>query len=503
MHAPQQKIVLLNVQVNTHDPKFFTCHPRQKLQMLGNALASLNSDIQTNHQNTAPQKIRGILVAPEYFFAPSMKPHEVRQYPESTARYIERELVKFSQQYPHILIIPGTIAWHKKLFNRLERPTHEEYETYGNKCTKLNATMKKSPAEYIADKRSRGVFTDDIPPQIIESKFFKYLGKQHDRRQLMHSRELILRIMSPKKDHFTRSNPASDPHTKYFTLAGSKSTPYPDVYVSRNTALFYLGGKRVYKYHKSSDFNEVKDPGLNVFIHGNTKPIIQIEGITFGIEICFDHGFDYTQRGKLKEFIQDSFNNNIFMANPNLERDGKPVDIHLILSASVQNYDKNFCMNRDGGYLIHSSAAPQNNCFLISGQPQKIQLIASRYSSLNLAQTPTPPFYPTQPSLNTKLTNTNMVMPRHLDPPPRPETNLTRRRANSMSDQFPSMFVQPPQSDPLQPRPTPTTTRSRRGSDSREHPFFSNPTGNPGIAPRAEASRPVGKSEKSQNFFKK
>jgi predicted amidohydrolase len=62
-----------------------------------------------------------------------------------------------------------------------------------------------------------------------------------------------------------------------------------DIFISRNTAYFYLNGIQKYAYDKRSDFQEDIGDGYNVYLPGEKAPIVDIEGTVFGIEICLDH----------------------------------------------------------------------------------------------------------------------------------------------------------------------------------------------------------------------
>lgn len=94
-----------------------------------------------------------------------------------------------------------------------------------------------------------------------------------------------------------------------------------------------LGGRRIAKYDKQTDFGEAIgcSPEDLAFIPGSYKQCPEVGGYRFGMEICFDHA-------------------NAMLARRNVQ----PLHFHLVVSDWVDSSVGNMAMSA-GGYFVHAS----------------------------------------------------------------------------------------------------------------------------------------------------
>ncbi len=181
-----------------------------------------------------------LFTAPEYYFA--MGGDWIRGYSADEASDIRLGLMRLSLQYPHILLVPGTIAW-KELMDRSQR-----------------AAM----AAAIAETQARADATKGT-----------YVGELASARR---------NIELKGKNTF-----GSKTKTRWF---------------GHNVAYVFYGGVQIGEIHKSSNAGEFSgdnlDPKQNVvMIPGLRSGVLRVcrlkgaDGVNplkVGVEICADHG---------------------------------------------------------------------------------------------------------------------------------------------------------------------------------------------------------------------
>ena len=329
-------ILLCDLNINTLSKTFLNWDIDKKINFLNLSLTKFKILIDREFKNNI-QEIKGIFVAPEYYFAKSNTVGDVRQYSYEERKDIEKEIAKLSAAYAYkdILIIPGTISWKKNT----PPPENNNNQNFNNfSCSTLLTKQPISKNDYILDKRARGIYKN------LEKKYEEHSKKTCEWGSLL-GNEIITNSQSAQNfGSFDKDVPLNNPLSKKAQL---KKTNLVELSISKNTANFYLAGERVHKYHKSSDFQEVLNPNNNVYIPGIEHPLLEIGGIIFGIEICLDHAC---------EVLKKNIANNIgAIMNPIYSsiQDKGGVDIHLILSAAVQN---KYSQAHKNGYLIHSSS---------------------------------------------------------------------------------------------------------------------------------------------------
>src|SRR5437016_5576658 len=101
------------------------------------------------------QKIKGIFLAPEYYFA-SEHAGQVERYGSLNERcltetgkdFIVQSLLTASKTYPQILLIPGTVAWKKSLTRTPDQEFKRNPETY--RRTNIAKTQTRQDSVYNA-----------------------------------------------------------------------------------------------------------------------------------------------------------------------------------------------------------------------------------------------------------------------------------------------------------------------------------------------------------------
>ncbi|MGY3804214.1 hypothetical protein ACWNT8_09155 [Pigmentibacter ruber] len=80
------------------------------------------------------QDIRAILLAPEYFLS---KSDDKKIITRDEKIFIEKEIIKISNTYKKILLIPGTICWKRNIIPKWLNDLHTDYQEYKN-CIQQN-----------------------------------------------------------------------------------------------------------------------------------------------------------------------------------------------------------------------------------------------------------------------------------------------------------------------------------------------------------------------------
>ncbi len=268
------------------------------LHLTEQAMKSVSADLNVN----LPYK--GIFLAPEYYFT-RKHPHNVRAAMRDDRRLtLEQQLQGLSQKYPQILIVPGTVFYHK----RWKRPKVDTLKF--DPRTGLRTLPKTSDR----DRRERWIGQLD-----------SYVGQ-----------------VPPKRDANDRDF-VSWQHTGY--SAGGKNVPSlnrmkaefededGDVYAAKNATYFFLDGKRLAKFDKQTDYGEAMGapPDDLSFVPAVFKQCPDLNGYRFGAEICFDHANGMLARRRIT-----------------------PLHFHIVVSDWAVTSTGNMAMT-NGGYYAHAS----------------------------------------------------------------------------------------------------------------------------------------------------
>lgn len=301
------KLILVTRLKKDTTKQIFTSLPNsRKIELLKNALRYMNSTLSSYYPNTVGQVIRGILIAPEYFFSTKHQLPNLmgncRQISQECRYEITGELEKLSLQHPSILIIAGTMAWMKKL--------DQGDDKFKKRIDKYNAIIARRLEDPV--------------------------------RKAWHE----------KTQEFT-DNPLDVAHSVLKKIDNPSQAQ--NITISKNTAFIYLNGQLCHRYNKNTDYREVVEISFNdkiatlhsknnIYIPGDNKGIFIVDDIKFGIEICSDHS-----------------KSTLAVNHANEE-----VDIHIILSAFVTNYESNF-RAKHNGYILHASSEEKFYGVKVSG----------------------------------------------------------------------------------------------------------------------------------------
>jgi predicted amidohydrolase len=313
-------LLFCDIACNTNDTFFSVQSIALKINLLRTALQELAQEMRTRAiASGAPvsKSIQGILTAPEFFFSQGIQAGRCAQYSEKEMHETMGELASLSRDFPTILIIPGTIVWQKDHFNPALHPFEKSED------------LQTDYERYLGSKYQRGV-------EVIKT-FEEWSQKQKQPRTF----DKIRDTLSQTENQFGITHPAYTeiPQNSYvnkWLLLSSSQTP---LFITRNTAFFYLNGKLRYKYHKSFDAQELMHQPWHptLFLQGTSPPLCNIAGINLGIEICMDHAAKHLSK---------------YLTAYNVP----PPDIHLILSGCTQSRFEHM-RTQGGGYVIHSSTA--------------------------------------------------------------------------------------------------------------------------------------------------
>jgi hypothetical protein len=309
------------------------------------------------------QRIKGIFVAPEYFFAAPLSGRgdgtgsfHLRGVDQDAKDHIVAQLIAVSKLYSKVLLIPGTIAWWKPLNRRpqdefkRDRSTNERTNVLKTQTREHN--VKQALYDNYMAGGSRG---GRIPTDLLKAKVRNELLSQ---KRLLNSPSLpgseqsyqvvsnddvlqeVYRILNDDSEliqygpinTLVRGVP-SQGESQYQVDMGTVDK------VLKNTAYVLLNGTIRFKYNKANDFHEaLSENGSLIFCPGTKSGYTSIDGIDIGLEICLDHAV-----GQLTN-------------NTSLPGSGAP-HLHIITSASVQPKGAHVSV-RQNGYLIHASSNP-------------------------------------------------------------------------------------------------------------------------------------------------
>jgi hypothetical protein len=403
-------LVLLDVEVDTQFDKFFDLSIEKRIEALEDGCTMLNGKINSGIVLNKNPRLQGVLTAPEYFFANSTGHHadKPRHFSLQQYRNIDDKLRELSAKFPNILIVPGPIAWGQlgdskgvffynytpeELALALKDPqaffppshaavfclcNHNLYHVDPLEMTaKCYILSDISPLGDV--KRLHGTVLDathlqsislaikNVPPEnmILAYQPIPHAAAATDAPAIDAYQAILA---NPASAHIVAANGGSN-RTRQDKLTFFQKHSPGELIIYRNTANFYFGGVCTYQYSKPTDFKEVANFGKpDIAVPGSTVPVFVLEGLTIGIEICLDHNC-----GVLRRHIDTRKNNRAGMLNRDLDIEVRPVDLHLILSACVENVPKNNCA-KQAGYLIHSSSAPAlRGCWTKTGvQPKDL-----------------------------------------------------------------------------------------------------------------------------------
>ncbi len=318
-----------------------------RLRLLNEALQACQAQFATILKPS--QRIKGIFVAPEYYFARE-NAGQVQRYgslndrclTETGKEFIVQHLLTVSKTYPQVLLIPGTVAWKKSLNRTPEQEFKRNPETYQRTTIAKTQTRQDSVFNAIRTNFNNGGARGGyLATELLRSKIRRELNPKTglaspgDVGMQIHTLfdqsendlKLELQARFGTSDGMYKRVPTHQENVD--ALFDGTAT-----HVMKNTAFVFLNGKIRFKYNKKNDFHEaLSDAGQTIFCPGYKSGFATVEGIDIGLEICLDHAARA-------------------LANTPLPPSGTPV-FHIITSASV---GVTHAVVRENGYLIHASS---------------------------------------------------------------------------------------------------------------------------------------------------
>jgi predicted amidohydrolase len=303
-----RKVLIGALQADTGGASFQAMVNDERIVVVSEAIVSLAVQLDSSKCDF------GIFVAPEYLFThenakqkivlgPSGKYHSRGITEEQKEKNLE-DLKSLSVLYKKIIIIAGTMAWIKPFDRNAGIDRH-----------KPNEKDQRDPGRVLVDRRQKALDDlHDADAAALVKGYSSFTGG----RAFHHSVP-----KSPLKE----------------SRISSDRTPY----MLRNSLYVIANGEVLHKYNKIADFHEVlnRSEQKAVFVPGDAvRQTADLFGKEFGFEICLDHAYDTLGFG-------------------NQMRIGVPVDIHILLSASV---DTERARMKDDGLFIHASSDSLQTC---------------------------------------------------------------------------------------------------------------------------------------------
>jgi hypothetical protein len=304
-----------------------------RLKWISDALTEFEMSWKTIRGN---QPIKGILIAPEYFFAAREAGKNddtgtalnTRCLNEAEKDTIVNELLKLSKKYPKVLLFPGTIAWMKDLVRPVGADQKKDDKNKRTGPAKTHATREAGVlAKLTASTARTGA---RVPTELLLRKLkHKLSGREVNKNVYRVAQSTDVQNMVT---YYLRDPSFPDRLKADF---GSEAGLYLSVTdnsakiallglgsvnsIMKNTAYVMLGGKIKFKYNKMNDFHEAVGDAQTIFLPGIKAGWVDIEGIEIGMEICLDHACDQLV--------------NSILASP--PTSGKYPHLHVIMSACV------------------------------------------------------------------------------------------------------------------------------------------------------------------------
>lgn len=350
-----KRFYFYNLSVDTQNNASF--HDKgldHKFEVLASALQEMTSADAFNSLDL--NQYVPIFVVPEYFFEryhPSSESDAGgdRYYNVNEKNEILFFLKRLSDDYPSVLIVPGTIAWKHPIVGETGEAVVDEpicgetasgpFWEGGAPVAHWREGTRLAEDEFRDLKSAQGWIDNDIDdmwnvyrkerPCVVSlnaldafaesnSSFHHYRDRNHD--------PLQLKIWDTRNKITTSITGQTNPEL----FKSSNAFGWNEVY-------FYYGGHIVGRTAKQTDFQEgLANPDV-IAVNG-INPIVRIDDleIIIGLEVCFDHN---PQNHMLRRYFE--------------ENHGANVDLHLVLSACIPTSPESVMLDRTT-YLLHSSS---------------------------------------------------------------------------------------------------------------------------------------------------
>lgn len=273
-----------------------------------------------------------LFVAPEYYFSRSSNAHAIS---ETEKRNLVGRLATLSGGYTNLILVPGSIAW-KKPIVRPDLELRKKDSISGLRTGALKATSRldKFNEQVKVSVRNELALIESVIDREIDEVLADPWMKLSEKKRVA-SREFRY-----EKREALAKKALDRLKTEQLQMTTNTSTAPERCFLARNTAYAFYGGREVARYHKRSNFHEVRvdesDGGYVMFEPGGgpdgSGDLFEVDGVKFGIEICFDHSLGFLSGFSTK----------------------KP-HVQIIMSAAVKLVEKHVFVPPDC-FIVHASS---------------------------------------------------------------------------------------------------------------------------------------------------
>lgn len=255
---------------------------------------------------TTAMPFKGVYLVPEYYFTKPNQWNEREPLNEEDRVKLEPQLLAISAKFPEILIVPGTVFYAKPLVR-----TQNSFQYKFDPATGTRTLLKTGNV----DRRDR-----------VRQRLGSYVASFHAGQT--DADPGFYRTWGAKGYQAgAHAVPALS------QVSASLRNRNKDPWILRNSAYVLLGGKRIAKYDKQTDWGEAlgNSPDQLAFLPGVQKQCPEVGGYRIGVEVCADHANGMLAR-----------------------RQVTPLHFHFVVSDWVFNSPGNMAMSA-GGYFAHAS----------------------------------------------------------------------------------------------------------------------------------------------------
>ncbi|CAM2010169.1 hypothetical protein [Acanthopleuribacter pedis] len=272
------------------------------------SLAALEAALAKAEEQGTQMDATCLFAAPEFLFTKSRDEHFMD---EDAKEDVLQRLTALSVKYKRWLMVPGTVGWFKTRVRMPRRAARREEEE--------RSASPRNPQGYVDRAWETPVrVLPAYTPEMAAMNMPDPLGTSRpDLEEYLGDRDSELAYVQ-------------------------QQTPnVQDLRFARNTAYVLKRGALIHKYSKQipSFANGLADVGRHdqrqstLFLPGKEWPLFQHSDMTFGLEICSEHGVTHLA---------------------NRMRFGTPPDIHLLLSAYTSTFEDGIASNWNT--LVHADS---------------------------------------------------------------------------------------------------------------------------------------------------
>lgn len=312
---------------------------------------SLVAEPKSSPEEIDDSKVIRLFLAPEYLFTGDLSKHFMSEHQYYGLLF---GLKYLSSKYPDIVIVPGSIGWFKNSTPSKLCSEEDDGKPIHNPLQKL----KKGAEDINRPTRDHAYFVQNIlgfkpAPELLSSLESKLKTEWSDDQKLITALCVNCNFDASERLSYIRQ---LELRFKSF-MDEYKGNDLKNCKLAFNTAIVLQHGKVVHSYNKIAEsIEDPIEPELSdgdasskvsesevlvdiptdndtlFFCPGTKSPFFNIDGVSFGLEICADHTFSTLRTATIKQAK-------------------KIADIHLLTSEWVDNFYGSVA----GRYLVHAS----------------------------------------------------------------------------------------------------------------------------------------------------